>query len=206
MDVPRKPRDPRVVSIEFPHSRSLAPRTDRSLALRVLAAAALVVLVIVALLPQPPAPTQGTVPTPGMRAPDFTLPTDKDDSVSLSAFSGRAVVVHFINLICCSPSALEVGWMKEAEPEAGDAVFISIAICAPGAGTRGSTCFYSPERFRELFGFNWTIALDAGGGVQATYGAVETTTIVVDRQGVIRFRDDVPTSAETVSSWLGQVP
>lgn len=133
-------------------------------------------------------------------APEFTLPTDRNDTVSLSHLRGQVVVIHFVILVCCAYSALEVGYMMEVEPSAREqaVVFVSIVV-------NSEYNYFSPEKYRELMGFNWTLALDLSGRVQGLYEADETSTFVIDRDGVIQYRDDVTTSASTLAVEIQKV-
>ena len=90
--------------------------------------------------------------------------------------------------------------MKEVEPQVKDqgAVFISIAMDS-------DSNYFSPQKFRETMGFNWTLALDLDGSVQRTYGASETSTFVVDRAGMIQHHDDTTTPPATLISWIQEV-
>ncbi len=188
------PRNPRVVSIEFPpgtlRSRFLAPWWASM-------AAAVVAILIVALSLQPgPRPPHSDFGP----ALDFVLPTDENGTLSLDRLAGRVIVIHFVVLVCCSHSALEIGYMKEVEPTVRNrgVVFLSIAM-------NSTDNYYTPEKFRRIMGFGWTLALDLNGSVQGLYKAVETSTFVIDRDGLIRYRDDTVTSPTTLSSWLRAV-
>jgi len=110
---------------------------------------------------------------------------------------GHPVVINFIVLVCCSDSALEVGYMKEIEPAVSTlgTVFISIAI-------NSSHNYFTPQEYRSLMKFNWTLALDFTGSVQRLYGAVETSTYVIDTKGMIRFQDDETTAPSTLTHWI----
>ena len=149
-------------------------------------------------LPFFPSSTSG--PALPRTAPDFALPTDGESNVALSQLRGQVVVINFVVLVCCSDSALEVGYMKEVEPQVKDqgVVFISIAMDS-------DSNYFSPQKFREIMEFNWTLALDLDGNVQRTYGASETSTFVVDRAGMIRYHDDTTTPPAMLISWIQEV-
>ncbi len=191
---PDVPRHPRVVSIDFPpgtlRSRFLAPWWAST------AASVVAILVVgLSLQPGPPRPPSDFGP-----ASDFVLPTDANGTISLGRLVGRVVVIHFVVLVCCSYSALEIGYMKEVEPTVRNAsvVFLSIAM-------NSTDNYYTPQKYRRILGFDWTLALDLDGIVQGLYTAVETSTFVIDRDGLIRYRDDTTTSPTTLSSWLREV-
>lgn len=200
--------DPRVwrpglrysVSLDAPsrYPRHSEPRIESSnhgrWAVLAIIAFSISVSLIVALLAMPSPPAGPGLPR---RAPDFSLTTDEGSFVSLSQFMGRPVVIHFVILVCCSYSALEVGYMKEVEPVATDvgAVLISIAM-------NSSYNYFSPQEYRNLMGFNWTLALDLDGVVQRLYSALETSTYVIDAKGMIRYQDDETTAPSLLAQWL----
>jgi len=142
-------------------------------------------------LPFFPSSTSG--PEIPRSAPDFTLGIDRDSTITLSQLRGQVVVIDFVALVCCS--ALEVGYTMEVQPQVRDpgVVFISIAMDS-------DFNYFSPQEYRQIMGFNWTLALDLDGGVQRSYGATETSTFVIDRGGMIRYHDDLVTSSATLPS------
>lgn len=194
----------RNISLDAPSHRSppSPPRSEpesrgRSAVFAIIALSVSVSL-IAALLAMPPPPS-GAQLAP-RRAPVFSLITDQNTSVSLSQFSGRPVVIHFVILVCCSYSGLEILYMKEIQPVAAEvgAAFISIAMKSPYN-------YFTPQKFREILEFNWTLALDVDGNVKALYGSVETSTYVIDREGMIRYHDDETTPSPQLAIWLREV-
>lgn len=149
-------------------------------------------------LPFFPSSTSGPeIPRP---APDFALPTDRNTTVTLAQLRGQLVVINFVVLVCCSYSALEVGYMMEVESQVRDqdVVFVSIAMDS-------ESNYFSPQEYRQLMGFNWTLALDSDGSVQRLYGAEETSTFVIDRDGMIRYQDTDTTFSDRLLSWVQTV-
>lgn len=176
------------------HDFSVDSRTrGRSVALALAAVSVSVSLIAIFLL-MPSGPTSPQLPR---RAPEFSLATDRGQVVDLAQFAGHPVVIHFIVLVCCSDSALEIGYMKEVEPAISTlgTVFISIAMKSPYN-------YFTPQEYRSLMRFNWTLALDLTGSVQRLYGAVETSTYVIDTEGMIRFQDDETTAPSTLTHWI----
>jgi peroxiredoxin Q/BCP len=126
--------------------------------------------------------------SPGDTAPDFTLPTDTGDQVSLSALRGRKVIVYFY------PAAMTEGCTKEA----CDFTDSLSSLKAAGYEVVG----ISPDspaklaKFRERDGLTITLASDADRSVMQAYGAygekklygklvegVIRSTFVVDEEG-----------------------
>ncbi|MCW2848096.1 MAG: thioredoxin-dependent thiol peroxidase [Marmoricola sp.] len=128
--------------------------------------------------------------SPGDAAPDFTLPSDTGDDVSLSALRGRKVIVYFY------PAAMTPGCTTQA------CDFTDSLESLQGAGYE--VIGISPDkpaklaRFRERDGLSITLASDADREVMTSYGAfgekklygkvvqgVIRSTIVVDEDGKV---------------------
>ncbi len=126
----------------------------------------------------------------GDPAPDFRLPTDDGDQVSLASLRGRKVVVYFY------PAALTSGCSKQA----CDFTESLDSLRAAGYEVVG----ISPDppaklaKFRERDGLRITLASDADRSVMTAYGAfgekklygkvvegVIRSTFVVDEDGTL---------------------
>lgn len=130
--------------------------------------------------------------SPGDTAPDFTLPTDTGEDVSLSALRGRKVIVYFY------PAAMTPGCTKQA------CDFTESLDSLQGAGYE--VIGISPDKpaklakFRERDALTITLASDADKAVMASYAAfgekklygkvvegVIRSTIVVDEDGKVEL-------------------
>jgi peroxiredoxin Q/BCP len=128
--------------------------------------------------------------SPGDPAPDFTLPTDTGDEVSLASLRGRKVIVYFY------PAAMTPGCTKQA----CDFTDSLDSLQAAGYEVVG----ISPDKpaklakFRERDALSITLASDADRAVMTSYGAfgekklygkvvegVIRSTIVVDEDGTV---------------------
>jgi peroxiredoxin Q/BCP len=128
--------------------------------------------------------------SPGDLAPDFTLPTDTGEEVSLSGLRGRKVIVYFY------PAAMTPGCTTQA------CDFTDSLDSLKGAGYE--VVGISPDKpaklakFRERDSLSLTLASDEDRSVMNTYGAfgekklygklvvgVIRSTIVVDEDGVV---------------------
>ena len=133
-------------------------------------------------------PTPAARLAPGDEAPDFTLPTDTGEQVSLSALRGRKVIVYFY------PAAMTPGCTKQA------CDFTDSLDSLRGAGYE--VVGISPDKpaklakFRERDGLSITLASDEDRSVMSAYGAfgekklygkvvqgVIRSTVVVDEEG-----------------------
>jgi len=126
--------------------------------------------------------------SPGDPAPDFTLPSDTGDQVSLADLRGRKVIVYFY------PAAMTAGCTKQA------CDFTDSLSSLKGAGYE--VVGISPDslaklaKFREKDGLTITLLSDADKSVMQAYGAygekllygktvvgVIRSTFVVDEEG-----------------------
>jgi peroxiredoxin Q/BCP len=136
---------------------------------------------------EPPVSDQPRL-SPGDPAPDFTLPSDTGDEVSLSSLRGRKVIVYFY------PAAMTPGCTKQA------CDFTDSLDSLRGAGYE--VLGISPDtpeklaKFREKDGLTITLLSDADKAVMAAYGAfgekklygkvvqgVIRSTFVIDEEG-----------------------
>jgi thioredoxin-dependent peroxiredoxin len=128
--------------------------------------------------------------SPGDPAPDFTLPSDAGDEVSLSELRGKKVIVYFY------PAAMTPGCTKQA------CDFTDSLDSLRGAGYE--VLGISPDaptklaKFREKDGLTIRLLSDADKSVMTAYGAfgekklygkvvngVIRSTFVVDEEGRI---------------------
>jgi len=117
--------------------------------------------------------------SPGDTAPDFTLPTDTDERVSLSDLRGRKVIVYFY------PAAMTPGCTKQA----CDFTDSLDSLKAAGYEVLG----ISPDKpeklakFRERDALTITLLSDTDRAVMTAWGAFgEKTMYGKVVQGVIR--------------------
>ena len=130
--------------------------------------------------------------SPGDTAPDFTLPTDNGDEVTLSGLRGRRVIVYFY------PAAMTPGCTKQA------CDFTDSLDSLRGAGYE--VIGISPDKpaklakFRERDGLTITLAADEDRSVMTSYAAfgekklygktvqgVIRSTFVVDEEGKVEL-------------------
>jgi thioredoxin-dependent peroxiredoxin len=128
--------------------------------------------------------------SPGDSAPDFTLPTDTGDQVSLSALRGRKVIVYFY------PAAMTPGCTKQA------CDFTESLDSLQSAGYE--VVGISPDKpaklakFRERDALSITLASDEDRAVMTAWGAfgekknygkvvqgVIRSTVVLDEDGTV---------------------
>ena len=122
----------------------------------------------------------------GDRAPDFTLPSQSGDTVSLSDFRGKkAVVLYFYpkdNSPGCTKEACAFRDSYEAFKEAGAEV---VGVSSDSEESHGL--------FSLKFGLPFILLSDEGGKVRELYGVPSSlglipgrVTYVVDKEGIVR--------------------
>jgi peroxiredoxin Q/BCP len=101
-------------------------------------------------------------PTPGIPAPEFTLPDQNGNAVNLSDFRGRKVVLYFYpkdDTSGCTTQACELRDRIE-EFDANDAVVLGVS----------PDPIASHNKFHRKHDLNFTILADADHSVAEAYG------------------------------------
>jgi peroxiredoxin len=118
------------------------------------------------------------LPEPGRPAPDFALPDLDGNTVRLSDFSGRPVVLNFW-ATWCAPCRLEMPELAQAAADYADRDLVVLAI------NQDETAEQVGDFLSEV-GLSLTALLDAGGEVGAAYGAFFLpTTFIVGPDGIV---------------------
>ncbi len=132
-----------------------------------------------------------TTAQPGTEAPDFTLPTDGDGTLTLSALKGRKVVLYFY------PKDDTPGCTKEA---CGfrDALADFSAIDAEIIGVSKDSVARH-DKFKAKYDLPFTLLSDTEGTLCAAYGTwieksmygrkymgIERATFLIDENGVLQ--------------------
>ena len=126
----------------------------------------------------------------GDEAPDFTLPTDTGEPLTLSALRGTPVVLYFYPQDDTPTCTAQACGMRDAFPR----------VAAAGATVLGVSpdTVRSHARFRRKYRLPFTLLADVGHAVAERYGVwrektlfgrtymgVARTTFVIDREGVV---------------------
>jgi thioredoxin-dependent peroxiredoxin len=126
----------------------------------------------------------------GIKAPDFTLPTDGNGSVTLSALKGKKVVLYFYPKDDTSGCTAEACAFRDILPrfKKMDAIVIGIS--------RDSVA--SHDKFKKKYELPFALAADTEGKVTEKYGVwvqksmygrkymgIERATFLIDEKGTI---------------------
>ncbi|MDH5588499.1 MAG: thioredoxin-dependent thiol peroxidase [Gemmatimonadota bacterium] len=147
----------------------------------------------------------------GSSAPDFTLPTDGGEDVTLSGLRGRKVVLYFYPKDDTSGCTVQACDFRDSLPrfQGIDAVILGVSPDSVD----------SHRRFREKFGLNFPLLADEEKTVCELYGVwkeksmygrnymgVERSTFLIDENGTVleAWRDvKAEGHAERVAEALG---
>jgi peroxiredoxin Q/BCP len=127
----------------------------------------------------------------GEKAPDFTLPTDGNGSITLSALKGKKVVLYFYPKDDTSGCTAEACGFRDAFPDYGGAGSVVIGISKDSVA--------SHDKFKKKHELPFILASDAGSDVCEKYGVwveksmygrkymgIERCTYLIDQEGVVR--------------------
>ncbi|MFQ5881741.1 MAG: peroxiredoxin family protein [Candidatus Methylomirabilales bacterium] len=142
-----------------------------------------VALLLLLLLMVLPARAQHPAPESDHLAPDFSLPDLQGKMVSLSQYKGKVVLLNFW-ATWCPPCRLEMPTMEKAYRKYKAQGFKVVAVSVD-AGPKSVVNHF----LREL-GLSFQVLLDPQMATLRTFRSFSLpTSFVIDRQGVIRFRE-----------------
>jgi peroxiredoxin Q/BCP len=127
----------------------------------------------------------------GDKAPDFTMPTDGNGSVSLSKLRGKPVVLYFYPKDDTTGCTAEACGFRDTFPDYGKTGAVVIGV------SRDSVA--SHDKFKKKHGLPFILASDADGKVTEGYGVwieksmygrkymgIDRSTFLIDKEGVVR--------------------
>ena len=129
--------------------------------------------------------------TVGENAPDFTLPTDGNGTVTLSKLRGKPVVLYFYPKDDTSGCTAEACGFRDSFPDYGKTGAVVIGV------SRDSVA--SHDKFKKKHDLPFILASDAEGKVTEDYGVwveksmygrkymgIDRSTFLIDRDGTVR--------------------
>ena len=127
----------------------------------------------------------------GEKAPDFTMSTDGNGSVSLSKLRGKPVVLYFYPKDDTTGCTAEACGFRDTFPDYGKTGAVVIGV------SRDSVA--SHDKFKKKHGLPFILASDADGKVTEGYGVwieksmygrkymgIDRSTFLIDKDGVVR--------------------
>jgi peroxiredoxin Q/BCP len=127
----------------------------------------------------------------GDKAPDFTLPTDGNGTVTLSKLRGKPVVLYFYPKDDTSGCTAQACGFRDSFPDYGKTGATVIGV------SRDSVA--SHDKFKKKHALPFTLAADTEGKVTEAYGVwveksmygrkymgIERSTYLIDKDGVVR--------------------
>jgi thioredoxin-dependent peroxiredoxin len=127
----------------------------------------------------------------GAKAPDFTLPTDGNGSVTLSKLKGEAVILYFYPKDDTTGCTAEACSFRDSEANFRGAKTKVIGISKDSVAAH--------DKFKKKYELNFTLASDKDGHVCEDYGVwaeksmygrtyfgIVRTTFLIDKDGVIQ--------------------
>jgi thioredoxin-dependent peroxiredoxin len=126
----------------------------------------------------------------GHAAPDFTLPTDGNGTVSLSSLKGKSVVLYFYpkdDTSGCTKEAIAFNGLKKQFASANTEI---VGLSADSVA--------SHDKFKKKYALDFTLGSDEGKSMLEAYGVwveksmygkkymgIERTTVLVDKAGKV---------------------
>jgi len=127
----------------------------------------------------------------GDKAPDFTMPTDGNGTLTLSALRGKPVILYFYPKDDTSGCTAEACGFRDAIPDYGKTGAAVIGV------SRDSVA--SHDKFKKKYQLPFTLASDSTGEVTERYGVwveksmygrkymgIDRSTFLIDKEGVVR--------------------
>src|SRR5271166_441793 len=127
----------------------------------------------------------------GQKAPDFTLSTDGNGTVSLSQLAGKKVVLYFYPKDDTSGCTAEACGFRDSFPNFGGTGAVVIGISKDSVA--------SHDKFKKKHDLPFILASDTAGEVCEKYGAwveksiygrkymgIERATFLIDGAGIVR--------------------
>lgn len=120
-------------------------------------------------------------------APDFTLENLKGESVRLSDFKGKVVVVNFWGTFC-EPCKQETPALQTAYARLQDEGLVILGVDLLNSERTYNRGAAEVQRFAENYGVSYPIVLDDSGAAAQAYSiAPIPTSYFIDPQGKVRY-------------------
>jgi len=159
-----------------------------------LCVASLIILLVIVTTIKPIQPPQGTP------APNFTLNSLRGETLSLSNFKGKVVVIEFM-ATWCTYCKEEIEHLRELSGgySINDVTIMMISVDPE---------FDKPEtlqQFVEKYAITWFVARDTANVTHAYSVRVLPTLVIIDKNGYVRSRFEGVTAVSTLSKEIDKL-
>jgi peroxiredoxin len=135
----------------------------------------------------------------GQIAPNFTLTDINGNQFSLSDYRGRVIVIDLM-ATWCGPCITEMGHLREIFSKYDHSEVWILSIDVDNAETVSQL-----TQFKTDYGDDWTFATQ-GSSVGTTYGVTGIPQMyIIDKDGVIAYKNTGVTSSEKLSSEINKL-
>jgi len=132
----------------------------------------------------------------GLKAPDFELINLSGESVKLSDYEGKKVMLNFW-ATWCPPCKAEMPDMQKFHEETGDDLVILAVNIDPENDVAG---------FAEQMGINFPILIDKDYVVNKTYQIISIpTSYFIDEKGIIQYKHIGAMNIEAMRQYIAEM-
>ncbi len=130
----------------------------------------------------------------GEEAPDFSVTTIDGEKFKLSDNFGKVIVLDLMTT-SCSACKNEMEHLRQIYQEYSQEDVIIVTISVDGDDSNSELLEYQSK-----YGDNWSFARDTDGVANKYNIRYTPTTVIIDREGIIRFYHEGETSFQTLSN------
>ncbi|BFM10282.1 thioredoxin family protein [Simiduia litorea] len=133
-------------------------------------------------------------------APDFTLPSSNNETITLSQYKGKMVILEWTNHLCpYVQKHYDSGNMQKLQKQYTDEGVVWLSIISSAAGKQGYVTAAEANSLTENRNASPNYVLfDADGQVGKTYGAQTTPHIyIIDKEGALRYQGAIDSIKST---------
>lgn len=135
---------------------------------------------------RPPVQSGTTGPSVGQNAPTFSVPAITGSTVTLtSALAGKKGVVLYFTMWCPICDSHMSHMLSTTVPTFPDVTYLAVDYVSGSLADTASSASTNGYAATAL-----TVVADLGHGMQQGYQGTMGTTVVIDRNGIVRMNED----------------